>query len=331
MPERTRVRPQRFERAGGAEQIVVPPYAHHERLDAFLTRHVGQRSRSEWQRMIAVGVVTVNGLRRKPSDRVAPGQRVTIMPVRSHVQLRPAADIPLVVVYEDPAMIVLDKPAGLVVHPSPGHQQDTLVNALLARFPELQDPTGQQRPGIVHRLDKDTSGLLVIGRTARAMAHLQQQFRQRQAVKRYVLLVGGDVPDEEAAIEAPIGRDLRDRTRMAARLGGRDSRTTFTILERFRRFTLVEATLESGRTHQLRVHFQFIGHPVAGDATYGNGHAPIGLRRQFVHAGYLSIRSPHDGEIREHIAPLPPDLAGPLERLRTAATPPTRSVVAPDA
>ena len=320
MPERDRrpLRPWRAVREGGLELIEVPPYVHHQRLDAFLTRDVGGRSRSEWQRLIGLGVVTVNGRRLKPSDRVAPGQRVAIAPMPSHVALRPTADIPLTVVFEDPAMIVLDKPAGLVVHPAPGHEQGTLVNALLSRFPELQDPTGEQRPGIVHRLDKDTSGLLVVGRTAAAMAALQQQFRERTATKRYLLLVVGDLADESATIEAPIGRDLRDRKRMATRAGGRESRTELTVLERFGRYTLVEAILHSGRTHQLRVHFQFIGHPVAGDETYGRGRPPPGLRRQFVHAAYLKIRSPHDGQEREFRAPLPADLALPLERLRAA-------------
>jgi 23S rRNA pseudouridine1911/1915/1917 synthase len=296
--------------------VRVPPYAGHQRLDAFLTRAVGGRSRSEWQRLIGLSAVTLDGRRVKPSDRVAPGQRVEIRAVPAHVVLRPAADIPLTVVYEDPAMIVIDKPAGLVVHPAPGHEEGTLVNALLARFPELRDPTGEQRPGIVHRLDKDTSGLMVIGRTAPAMAALQAQFRQRTATKRYLLLVRGDLRDEVAAIEAPIGRDRRDRKRMAAQAAGRESRTEFRVVERFGDYTLVEATLLSGRTHQLRVHFRFIGHPVAGDATYGSAKGPPGLKRQFVHAAYLKIRSPHDGEDHEFHAPLPPDLSEPLERLR---------------
>jgi 23S rRNA pseudouridine1911/1915/1917 synthase len=296
--------------------VVVPPYAGRQRLDAFLTRNLGGRSRSDWQRLVSLGAVRVDGRRVKAADRVAPGQRVTVNPVPAHVELRPAQDIPLDVVYEDPAMIVLDKPPGLVVHPAPGHEEGTLVNALLARYPELRDPTGEQRPGIVHRLDKDTSGLLVIGRTAAAMGALQQQFRDRSAVKRYVLLLLGDLKDERAAIDAPIARDRRDRKRMAARQGGRESRTEFTVLERFGQYTLVEADLLSGRTHQLRVHFQFIGHPVAGDRTYGPGKGPPGLRRQFVHAAYLRIRSPHDREERELRAPLPPDLEAPLERLR---------------
>ncbi len=317
--ERLPLRPREFTRPGGAQQVEVPPYAGYERLDAFLTRHVGGRSRSDWQRLIGLGAVTIGGRRVKPSERVVAGQRVSIRPGPSHLELRPAAQIPLNVVYEDPAMIVVDKPAGLVVHPAPGHEEGTLVNALLARFPELRDPSGEQRPGIVHRLDKDTSGLMVVGRTAQAMADLQAQFRERTATKKYLLLVLGDVPDESAAIEAPVGRDLRDRKRMTARAGGRESKTEFTVLERLGEYTLVEATLLSGRTHQLRVHFRFIGHSVAGDRTYGSGKAPPGLRRQFVHAAYLRIHSPHDGQEREFRSPLPADLEEPLERLRAQA------------
>jgi 23S rRNA pseudouridine1911/1915/1917 synthase len=316
--ERAPLRPRRFTQTRGGTGLVVPPYAAHQRLDAFLTRFVGERSRSDWQRLIGAGAVTVNGRRLKPSERVRPGDLVSIDQVPAHVELRPAQNIPLVVVYEDPAMIVLDKPPGLVVHPAPGHEEGTLVNALLAHFPELRDPTGEQRPGIVHRLDKDTSGLMVVGRTAAAMAQLQQQFRERTATKRYLLLLKGDLVDEEAAIDVPIARDPRDRKRMAPRHGGREARTEFHVLERFGSFTLVEASLLSGRTHQLRVHFQYLGHPVAGDQTYGRAKGPPGLRRQFVHAAYLKLRSPHDGDEREFQAELPPDLADPLNRLRAA-------------
>jgi hypothetical protein len=204
-----------------------------------------------------------------------------------------------------------------VVHPAPGHEDGTLVNALLARFPDLADPSGEQRPGIVHRLDKDTSGLIVIGRTTAAMAALQAQFKERTAEKHYLLLVQGDIAEAEAAIEAPIGRDHRDRKRMAAQSGGREARTGFSVLERYGDFTLVEADLQSGRTHQLRVHFQYIGHPVAGDKTYGNGRGPSGLRRQFVHACSMRITSPFDGQEHYFQAALPGDLRSPLLRLRS--------------
>lgn len=298
----------------------MPPYAARMRLDAFLARYGEGRSRSDWQRLIQAGRVTLDGRQVRPSDRIAAGQRVQVQAADtpSAPALRPDAAIRLTVVYADPAMIVVNKPPGLVVHPAPGHEEGTLVNALLARFPDLADPSGERRPGIVHRLDKDTSGLLVVGRTTAAMVALQQQFKERLAEKRYLLLVQGDLADEEAAIEAPIGRDARDRKRMSARAGGREARTQFIVLERYGEYTLVEADLQTGRTHQLRVHFQFIGHPVAGDRTYGNGRGPSGLRRQFVHASMIRIRSPFDGEERTFYAPLPADLRSPLERLRAS-------------
>jgi 23S rRNA pseudouridine1911/1915/1917 synthase len=318
MPDRVPLHPPRYVAPNGVEQFEVPPYAARSRIDAFLARYGEGRSRSEWHRLIEQGVVTLDGRLVRPSDRVMPGQRIRVNIVASTVRtdVPPAADIPVTIVYQDPAMIVVNKPPGLVVHPAPGHEDGTLVNALVARFPDLSDPSGERRPGIVHRLDKDTSGLLVVGRTTAAMAALQLQFKERTARKKYLLLVQGDLAEEEAAIEAPIGRDPRDRQRMTARTGGREARTQFTVLERYGDYTLVEADLQSGRTHQLRVHFQFIGHSVAGDKTYGNGRGPSGLRRQFVHASLMRIVSPHDGAMRELFAPLPADLRSPLERLR---------------
>jgi 23S rRNA pseudouridine1911/1915/1917 synthase len=318
MSERRPLRPRHLITANGAEQIVVPPFGAGMRLDAFLARFAEGRSRTEWQRMIENGAITLDGRPVRPSDRVEGGQRVQVAPPTVPITPRTPrpSTMPLTIVYEDPAMIVVNKPPGLVVHPAPGHEDGTLVNALVARFPDLSDPSGERRPGIVHRLDKDTSGLLVVGRTTAAMAALQLQFKERTARKKYLLLVQGDLAEEEAAIEAPIGRDPRDRQRMTARTGGREARTQFTVLERYGDYTLVEADLQSGRTHQLRVHFQFIGHSVAGDKTYGNGRGPSGLRRQFVHASLMRIVSPHDGAMRELFAPLPADLRSPLERLR---------------
>jgi 23S rRNA pseudouridine1911/1915/1917 synthase len=320
MPERRPLKPRHLLRPSGLEQIVVPSYGAQMRLDAFLAKYGESRSRSEWTRLIQSGAVTLDGRHVRPSDRVAAGQRVQYVPPAAQTdggaRPRPAPEISLTIVYQDPSMIVLNKPPGLVVHPAPGHEEGTLVNALLAVFPDLSDPSGEHRPGIVHRLDKDTSGLIVVGRTTAAMAALQQQFKERTAEKKYLLLVQGDISEDEAAIEVPIGRDARDRKRMAARAGGRESRTQFVVLERYGDFSLVEADLQSGRTHQLRVHFQYINHPVAGDRTYGNVRGPAGLRRQFVHASSMRIYSPHDGVERQFYAPLPNDLRSPLERHR---------------
>ncbi len=302
----------------GARTLTVPPFAAGDRLDGFLQRHGGapDRSRSEWQRLIALAAVRLNGHPSKPGQRVISGDRVLIASTPPPTGLPPADTVQFEVVFDDPAMIVVDKPAGVVVHPAPGNERGTLVNGLLARFPELGDQAGDVRPGIVHRLDKDTSGLLVVGRTLAATANLQHQMQARTTEKRYLLLVRGNIGEDEGLIDAPIARDLRNRQRMAVRAGGRGALTRFFVLERFGDWTLVEAVLLTGRTHQLRVHFISIGHPVAGDTTYGSNRRPPGLERQFVHARLLRLRSPHDG--CEHVfeAGPPADLADTLERLR---------------
>jgi len=302
----------------GARVLAVPPFVAGERLDGFLVRHGGvpDRSRSEWQKLIGLEAVLVNGRPAKPSQRVAEGDSVEIAPTPAHVALPAEEDVPFEVVFADPAMIVVDKPAGLVVHPAPGNETGTLVNGLLARFPELRDVTGDLRPGIVHRLDKDTSGLMVIGRSAVATAHLQRQMLDRRTEKRYLLLVLGNISEDEGLIDAPIARDLRHRQRMSVRAGGRSAQTRFFVRERFGDFTFLEALLLTGRTHQLRVHLAHIGRPVAGDQTYGSGRAPPGLTRQFVHSYLLRLRSPHDARQHTLTADLPPDLTGPLEQLR---------------
>ena len=296
----------------------MPPFAAGDRLDGFLVRHGEEpdRSRAEWQKLIGLQSVLLNGRPSKPSERVSTGDRVEVLPMPAHLSLPAEEDVPFAVIYADPETVVLDKPAGVVVHPAPGNETGTLVNGLLARFPELRDVTGDQRPGIVHRLDKDTSGLMVVGRTATATADLQRQMQARTTEKRYLLLVQGNIAEDEGLIDAPIARDPRNRQRMAARREGRGAQTHFWVRERFGDFTLVEALLLTGRTHQLRVHFAHIGHPIAGDQTYGNGRAPSSLKRQFLHSHVLRLRSPHDRVERRFEAPLPPDLAGPLEALR---------------
>jgi 23S rRNA pseudouridine1911/1915/1917 synthase len=297
---------------------VVPPFVVGERLDGFLVRFGGEpdRSRAEWQRLIGEEAVRLNGLPAKPSQRVMPGDKVLVAAAPRVLDLPAEQDVPFTVVFEDPAMIVVDKPAGVVVHPAPGNETGTLVNGLLARFPELRDSEGDLRPGIVHRLDKDTSGLLVVGRTLAAVADLQRQMQAGTTEKRYLLLVRGQIAEDEGLIDAPIARDLRHRQRMAVRAGGRGAQTRFWVRERFGDFTLVEALLLTGRTHQLRVHFSTIGHPVAGDPTYSRARSLPGLHRQFLHACLLRLRSPFDR--REHVfrSALPPDLEAVLERLR---------------
>lgn len=298
-------------------EIVVPASAAGHRLDAFLQRQSGQpdRSRSEWQRMIGMQAVLLNGSPSKPGQRVAANDHITITAIPRTQELPPETDVPFTVVYEDPSMIVLNKPAGVVVHPAPGNKRGTLVNGLLARFPELRSDDGDNRPGLVHRLDKDTSGLMVVGRTLSAMANLQQQWRHGGVEKRYLLLVRGTISEDEGFIDKPIGRDPRHRQRMAVRWEGRTAQTHFWVRERFAGWTYLEAQLLTGRTHQLRVHFASIGHPIAGDATYGQGADLKVLKRQFLHAYLLRLRSPTDGAEYTFKADLPDDLSVVLDRL----------------
>lgn len=306
-------------------QVIVPPFAAGDRLDGFLQRHGGEpdRSRSEWQRLIGLEAVLLNGYASKPSERVMDGDRVSIAlsATSRPPSLPPQDEVPFTVVYEDPSMIVVDKPAGVVVHPAPGNERGTLVNGLVARFSELRSADGDLRPGIVHRLDKDTSGLLVIGRTAAAVTDLQRQMQSRQTEKRYWVLVRGGIDEDEGIIDRPIGRDPRNRQRMAVRAEGRSSQTHFWVRERFAGWTLLEAALLTGRTHQLRVHFASIGHPVAGDPTYGRAAGFPGLQRQFLHAYLLRLRSPHDAEEHTFTADLPPELEAVLTRLRNSPRP----------
>lgn len=294
----------------------VAPYGARMRLDAYLTRYVGQHSRSEWQRLVEGGAVTLNGAAARPSARLVAGDRIEIRPVPSHALLEPDASVEIAVVYEDAAIVVINKPAGLVVHPAPGHEKGTLVHGLLARFPGLRDPTGQARPGIVHRLDRDTSGLMVVGKTVDAVAALQRQMHRGEVTKRYRLLVHGTIQEEAGVIDAPIGRDRVHRQKMSVRADGRVALTDFRVLERFPAYTHVDARLSSGRTHQLRVHFAYIGHPVVGDRVYGSGRAPEGLSRQFVHSWELSLTSPATGRGQTFVADLPPDLEQALAAAR---------------
>ena len=231
----------------------------------------------------------------------------------------PAADaIPLRILYEDDYLLVVDKPAGMVTHPAPGHSSGTLVNALLAHAPELADVGDRARPGIVHRLDKDTSGLLVVAKDPATHAALAQQMKDRAMVKRYLALVEGAMPTAEGVIDAPIGRDPRQRLRMgllSVASGGREARTRFRMLEEHGGRSLLEVQLETGRTHQIRVHLAAVHHPVVGDPVYGRAQRPL-PPRQFLHAAHLEFRHPATGEWLTFDAPLPDDLASFLATWR---------------
>jgi 23S rRNA pseudouridine1911/1915/1917 synthase len=287
-----------------------------ERVDRFVARQVPSLSRSRIQGLMRDGLLTVNTKTVKPSHRLEAGDEVVVcIPPVEESELV-AEHIPIEVVYEDQDLVVVDKPAHLVVHPAPGHESGTLANALLARYPELPvDDDG--RPGIVHRLDKDTSGLLIVAKSESARRHLQAQFKEGQVTKVYLALVEGEVEPSSGIIDAPIGRDARSRKRMAvASRGGRQAVTEYRVLEHLRGFTLLEMRPRTGRTHQVRVHLAFMRHPVVGDKAYGRRKQHLDVGRQFLHAHKLAFRQPSSGRQLELVSELPADLAGVLERLR---------------
>jgi 23S rRNA pseudouridine1911/1915/1917 synthase len=280
-------------------------------------------SRSYARQLIEHGHIRLNNEPVKPGRSLRPGDVVTVYcPPPEPTDLVPEA-IPLAVVYEDSEVVVIDKPPGMVVHPAPGHPRGTLVHALLARYPDMV-VSGDLRPGIVHRLDQDTSGLIVVARTSTAMQVLGQQQRARTMHKAYLAVVEGRVKEPDGVIDAPIGRHPSDRKRQAIVSHGRMARTHYRVLEELGAYTLVEAVLETGRTHQIRVHFASRHHPVLADPLYGprKPRARFGLRRQFLHAYHLGFSLPSDGSWRDFRSPLPDDLATALHKLR-AATPPT--------
>ena len=282
-------------------------------------------SRSHVQRLISDGRLTADGVALRANTIVDPGTELLLdVPEPTPLELAPAPDIPLVIVHEDDDLLIVDKPAGLVVHPAAGHRDgDTLVNALLARAggAEYGGIAGVARPGIVHRLDRDTSGLLMVAKHDGAQRSLMAQLKARRVRKTYLALVAGSVAAAVGRIEAPIGRDARHRTRMAVVPDGRASTTGYRVRERFAAWTLLELDLVTGRTHQIRVHLDAIGHPVAGDPVYGTGtsrRGPDGLERLFLHAWRLELTAPRDGQLIRATAPLPDELESVLERLRTA-------------
>ena len=285
------------------------------RLDRFVADRLPDLSRSMVQQLIDAGHVLVDEQRRKPKFRMTPGEVVTVEippPLDDEIQPDP---IPLTIVHEDVDVIVIDKPAGMVVHPAPGHARGTLANALLAHAPGIA-VGGSHRPGIVHRLDKETSGLIVAAKTDRGRAALVSQWAEQAVEKRYLTLVVGVITEDEATIDAPIGRDPKHRQRMAVVRSGRPAVTHFRVLERFRNATLLEVTIETGRTHQIRVHLAFIGHPVVGDPVYGRSSAVAPeLGRQFLHASELAFALPGGTPVR-FASPLPADLQRVLDNLR---------------
>ena len=315
----------------GTHALEVPPDALAQRVDRFVADVTGL-SRSHVQKLISAGNLTLDGVALKANSLIGPGAALQlIVPEPEPLDLAAEPDIPVRIVYEDPDLLIVDKPAGLVVHPSPGHSSGTLVNALLglAGGGGFGGIAGVQRPGIVHRLDRDTSGLLMVARTDVAQHSLMAQLKARRVKKTYLALVLGEVSAEVGRIEAPIGRDSRHRTKMAVVADGRPSTTGYRVRERFAGWTLLELDLVTGRTHQIRVHLEAIGHPIAGDPVYGTGTSRKGPRvtdeadslgRLFLHAWRLQLTSPTSGELIRAEAPLPAELEAVLLALRTDGT-----------
>ena len=305
--------------------FTVPEESAGVRLDVFLTSVLADRSRSQIQRLIKDGHILVDGREAKPNQPVKTGQPVAVrVPEPVDPTPRPEA-LPLPIIYQDPDIIVVDKPAGMVVHPAAGHAGGTLVNALLHHVDDLSGVGGERRPGIVHRLDRGTSGLMVVAKHDRAHEELSRQFRDREVEKNYVALVWG-VVQAGRRIDAPIGRDPTHRKKMSAR--ARRSREAVTRIVRAEHLTpaltLVLVAIHTGRTHQIRVHLSAIGHPVVGDSMYGGVHRHVAgdvravthLERPFLHAARLAFKHPSDGRRMEFASELPEDLQRVLDELR---------------
>src|SRR5215207_1817704 len=289
------------------------------RLDRYVAENLPDLSRGTVQALIESGRIRIDGQQRKPKFRMTPGEVVSVEIPPPRIDEILPDPIPLAVVYEDTDVVVIDKPAGMVVHPAPGHPRGTLANALVAHVPGIS-VGGSQRPGIVHRLDKDTSGLIVAAKSDRERTSLISQWEDRSVEKTYFALVSGSVADREAIIDAPIGRDPKNRQRMAVVRTGRPAVTRFRVLERFPNTTLLEVSIETGRTHQIRVHLAFIGHPVVGDQLYGRvRQTDPHVERQFLHASALAFQLP-DGERLRLESPLPDELRAALEELRVRST-----------
>lgn len=291
-----------------------------KRLDVFLAERTGL-TRSRVQGLIAGGRARVEGKARGKHYRLRPGEEVSLeLPSPEPAEPR-AQDLGLQVLFQDSYLAVVSKPAGMVVHPAAGHREGTLVNAALYSLEGLSGVGGVQRPGIVHRLDRDTSGLLVLAKDDSTHLLLQRMVKERALKRLYLALVHGVPESPLGTVDAPVGRDPRDRKKMAVTSrGGRPSVTHFQVREDFGDASLLEVELETGRTHQIRVHMAFIGHPVVGDTTYGKRgrlERELGLSRQFLHAHRLLFTHPVTGEDLRFEDPLPEELAGALERLRS--------------
>jgi 23S rRNA pseudouridine1911/1915/1917 synthase len=291
-----------------------------ERLDKFLVRCLPDLTRSRLQGLIKDGQVRVDeAVVTKAGFSLSPGQRVELTLPAAKPSEIVAEDIPLNIVFENDDLVVIDKPAGMVVHPAVGHDQGTLVNAVLGHDPDLEGISGELRPGIVHRLDKDTSGLILVAKNDHTLQYLQDQFRDRKVKKIYIALSDGHPPTPVGRIEAAIGRDpsLRKQMAIVSEEKGRAAASEYKVLENFTNHTLFEVLPETGRTHQIRLHLAFIHCPIVGDTLYGHRHSSLPIDRQCLHAARLTVQIPGEEEPRTFESPLPEDLERVLEYVRT--------------
>lgn len=298
------------------EVILVEEEMEGERLDALVSEQLESLSRSLVKSLVEEERVLVDGQPRKPSYHVKEGERIEIeIPAVREIRIEPR-DIPLEIIYQDQDLAVINKPKGLVVHPAQGNWDYTLVNALLFHIKDLSGINGELRPGIVHRLDKDTSGVMVVAKNDSAHRHLAGQIKAHGIKREYTALVHGIIAESQGRIEAPIGRSKTDRKKMMVVSGGREAVSLYQVLERLGNYSLVRVQLLTGRTHQIRVHFAYIKHPVVGDPVYGPDRRHLGMESQALHASLLGFEHPRNGEYREFASPLPEYFARVLATLR---------------
>ncbi|MBC8590445.1 RluA family pseudouridine synthase [Wansuia hejianensis] len=267
------------------------------RLDTYLSRELDEVSRTYIQKLINEGLVLVNGKQKKPKYMIKEGDKIQVdMPILKEPEVLPE-NIPLEIIYEDNDLIIVNKPQGMVVHPAPGNYTGTLVNALLYHVDKLSTINGIMRPGIVHRLDKDTSGLLIVAKNNLSHEILTDSLKKREIRREYISLVHGNIDEEQGFVDKPIGRDQKDRKKMAVTsINSKEAKTYYKVLERFHKYTLIEAKLHTGRTHQIRVHLSYINHPVVGDPVYSNIKDKFNLQGQLLHSIRLGFTHPTMGE-----------------------------------
>ena len=302
----------------GGQTLLIGPEANEQRLDVYLTENMPALTRSQIQRLIAEGQVTVNGrVPTKAGYRLTSGESVQICIPAPTADTVVAQDIPLDILYEDEQLVVINKRRGMVVHPAAGNLQGTLVNALLAHCSDLSGINGVIRPGIVHRLDKDTSGAMLVAKTDLAHISLAEQIRSHSAGRIYLAVVYGNIASDSGRIEGAIGRHPKDRKKMAVvRQLGKTAVTHFQVVERLGRYTVVSCRLETGRTHQIRVHMASIGHPLVGDPKYGPAKVESRIKGQALHSSEIHFTHPRTGETMSFSAPMPQDMLLLVEQLR---------------